>query len=519
MPLSRSALAQAALAAALTGALYAIGLDHSPPHLLHDEIKFALQAHAIAETGRDLNGIPFPVYFREDGFAVGRDPLCIYLTAGVLTLLPLSEAAIRFASVLVGAAGVGLVWLLARVLGFGVLGCWFTAAILALSPTYFIHSRLALSVIYPVPFTILWLIVLGLFLHGRRRGLAYAMGLVLGTGVYSYLAAALFMPLYLVATVVVLVWAGERRAIVPVVAGFAVMMLPAVAWQFLEPDRYANILTAYRLYDPQAMSPGEKALALVSGESIALRVNTFWEAFSPEALFFTGESSLQISTREVGSLLTPVAIFLAAGIREAIRTIRTPMHALLLFGLVTAPLPAVIMADVEIRRWLVVLPFVAALAGLGLTRLLAGGPVRRATVALLAAAMVWQFSLFTADYFGAYRERASLWFGGNIRAALLTVLDDASGEAPTTVFISNEIPWVEAYWRFYTTVHDERALLERTEYVEPGEVPPASPGAVFVAPAVGQFTDDEVAAAGWTGRHIVPDLDGRPSLALLTPSR
>src|SRR5262245_20580566 len=122
--------AQAVLAAALTALLYIPGLAFSPPHLLHDEIKFALQAESIAETGRDLNGRLLAVYFPEPGYSVGRDPVCIYATAGVLTWLPLSEAAIRLPSALIGALGTALVFVFARSLFARASTAWIVAAIL-----------------------------------------------------------------------------------------------------------------------------------------------------------------------------------------------------------------------------------------------------------------------------------------------------------------------------------------------------------------------------------------------------
>jgi 4-amino-4-deoxy-L-arabinose transferase-like glycosyltransferase len=179
----KATLAQAGLATALTALLYLPGLAVSPPHLLHDEIKFALQAKSIADTGRDLNGRRLAVYFREPAYSVGRDPLCIYVTAGALAFLPLSEAAIRLPSALVGSLGVGLVFLCAHQLFGRSTTAWIVAAILALTPTYFIHSRLALSVIYPVPFVVLWLMALKRYLATPGPAAAAVCGGVLGRGI------------------------------------------------------------------------------------------------------------------------------------------------------------------------------------------------------------------------------------------------------------------------------------------------------------------------------------------------
>lgn len=516
-PLS-STLAQAALVAALTTAVYSIGLAVSPPHLTHDEIKFALQAKSIAESGRDLDGRLLPVYFKEPGFAVGRDPLCIYVTAAVLTVLPLSESSIRFATALVGGLGVGLIFALAGAVFSRPLTAWTVAFVLALSPTYYIHSRLSLSVVYPVPFTVLWLIVLHFYLRDRAPRLALATGAVLGLGVYSYLAAAIMMPLYLAATLTMLAVQRDGRGIRLMLAGFAVLMLPLIAWQAIEPDRYANILTSYRLYDADPSSSGGLLQQLASGAGVASRMEVFWDAFNPARVFFTGESSLQISTREVGSILTPVAVFLAVGVGVLMRGGGPDAWgALLLFGLITAPLPGVLMADVEIRRWLVLLPFVAMVAGVGVERMLAPGRLR-VLVAALALLMAVQFAGFTRDYFGPYRERASLWFGGNIRAALESVLADARQRTPSAVYIANEIPWVEAYWRFYSKVEGVD-LLDRTQYVQvaTGEIPAATSGAVIVTPAPDAVLATRLGSAGWTTQRVVPDLDGRPSLLVATP--
>jgi 4-amino-4-deoxy-L-arabinose transferase-like glycosyltransferase len=519
MPLVRSSLAQAALVAAVTGVLFAQGLEVSPPHLTHDEIKFALQAKSVADTGRDINGRLLPLYFVEPGFSVGRDPLCIYVTAGVLRAFPLAEWSMRLATVIVAAVSVGLLYLLAAAAFSSRLVALIVAGIMALSPTFFIHGRLALSVIYPVPFTILWLILLRRYLARPSGFQAIALGVTLGAGVYSYLAAAIMMPLYMAVTGAVLIRRGDRAGLTRAVIAFAVMLVPLALWQAVEPERYANIVSAYRLFDSQ---PGIEPPPVQTDErgAVSRRVDTFWAALDPGSMFFTGESSLQISTREVGSVLTPVAVLLVLGLFALRHRTDVVPNWVWLFGLLTAPLPAVIMADVEIRRWLNVLPFIAFIAGIGAEQLLRGTKLQRATLALLAALAVAQFGLFTRDYFGPYRERSSPWFGGNIRAALTAVIGDAHGDKPSIVYISREIPWVEAYWRFYLLVAAQPDLLARTEYVrvQPDDVPLAQPGAVLVSHAPSDVQVTALRSAGWQDIHVVPDIDGSPSLAIVRPS-
>jgi 4-amino-4-deoxy-L-arabinose transferase-like glycosyltransferase len=511
--------AQAVLAAALTALLYIPGLAFSPPHLLHDEIKFALQAESIAETGRDLNGRLLAVYFPEPGYSVGRDPVCIYVTAGVLAWLPLSEASIRLPSALVGALGVGLIFALARSLFARAATAWIVAAILALTPTYFIHSRLALSVIYPVPFVVLWLIALRRYLAAPHATTGAICGAILGLGVYSYLGSVLMMPLYLAVTVVVLASRRDWRAAALPVASFAVVLIPIVLWQIVQPDRYTDIVSAYHLLEGRR-GPGPSLVDAVA-TAIGPRADTYWQTFDPGRLFFTGDSSLHISTREVGTFLLPVAALLAIGIVALVQEGPSAIGAVLLVGLVSAPLPAVIMADVEVRRWLVVTPFVAIIAGYGVERLWQSGVASRTACVLLLAAMPWQFALFARDYFGPYRERASFWFGGNIRAAFEATLDDIGAGSPPTVYISGDIPWVEAYWRFYVTARHQHGLIAHAQYLrfETDPVPAAVPGAFAVVPAQNTAAVQALERAGWVPRHRIPDLDGKPSFVIYGPSR
>ena len=507
-------LVQASVAAALTALLYIPGLAASPPHLVHDEIKFAVQSKSIADTGRDTNGRMFAVYFPEPGFSGGRDPVCIYVTAAVLKALPFTEEAIRLPSALVGALGVGLIFILAHRLFGQSSTAWIVAAVLATTPTYFIHSRFALSVIYPVPFVLLWLLSLQRHLAAPRRYSAALCGFALGLGIYSYLASVLMMPLYLGVTCAVLAIRREWRDVGLAVAAFAVALIPLVLWQFVQPDRYTDLTAMYRMFQQQP-GPRPNFLDMV-GSAIRQRLDVYWDTFNPSRLFFTGESSMHISTREVGSFLLPVGLLIGLGMAAIVRQRRHALGWVLLFGLLSAPLPAVIMVDVEIRRWLVVTPFAAMVAGYGVERLRHGNGLARAICVALLTLGLLQFGVFTRDYFGPYRERASFWFGGNIRAAIETTLVDVGEQANPAVYINDDIPWVEAYWRFYAIARGKASLIKNARYVrfDTAAPPPASSDALAIVPAQNVAAAEALERAGWVARHRVPDLDGKPSFVI-----
>lgn len=107
----------------------------------------------------------------------------------LVQVLPLSESAVRLPTALVGVLNVLLVvWLARRLFGDPRLAIA-AGAMLAFSPGHFIHSRMALSVLYPVPFVILWLIALRKVDQGNSDRWLFAGGAALGAGVYAYLAS------------------------------------------------------------------------------------------------------------------------------------------------------------------------------------------------------------------------------------------------------------------------------------------------------------------------------------------
>src|SRR5689334_2468822 len=83
---SRPRIAVLAIGGALVviaALLYGRRLEYAPPHVEIDEVLIAIDAHAIATTGRDLRGELLPLYSQTAEHS-WYQPLVIYLTALVL---------------------------------------------------------------------------------------------------------------------------------------------------------------------------------------------------------------------------------------------------------------------------------------------------------------------------------------------------------------------------------------------------------------------------------------------------
>ena len=123
-----------------------------------------------------------PLFFGEPGYSVGRDPVLIYATALVLRFVPLSEFSVRLPTALVGVADVVLMFLLARRLFRREWLGLVAAGFVAMAPAHFMHSRLGVSLIVPLPFVLAWLLGLAAFLEDQALWRLGAATCALGLG-------------------------------------------------------------------------------------------------------------------------------------------------------------------------------------------------------------------------------------------------------------------------------------------------------------------------------------------------
>jgi 4-amino-4-deoxy-L-arabinose transferase-like glycosyltransferase len=506
--------------AALTALLYFPRLGHAPVYLAPDEVFIAVHAQSIAATGRDVGGRLLPFYIEYE-YRVSDakrplrhgwlPPIIYYAIAAVLTILPLSEWAIRIPSVLVGIADVVLVYFIGRRLFTRQWLAIVCAALLALTPSHLIHSRLAMDYVFPVPFVLAWLLGLMTYLQDGGDKRLFLGTLALGVGLYSYIAAAVVMPLYLLLTLLALAWDKHpRRAYAIALGGFVLPAILHVPWLMAHPTALTDILSKYGVDDSSGGSIAQSLRGTVTFHAIGDQLSRLWAFFDPRFLFFDGPMELMYSTRSVGVFLLPLAILLLMGLRGSLLGPMRSTTIVLVAGLVVAPLAATFVRVTDaVYRALEFLPFVVLLSGLGVDYLwsVRWAPPRRALLlaiggAVLAVGVVYaartlttqsripgaavplilagtlvmvsstlvnglrlgqmiaigllaivpaQFAAFYSDYFTGYQVRSSLVFSGNIRGALEEAIREARESQANTIYLGRVGPYNKGglYWRFY----------------------------------------------------------------------
>jgi hypothetical protein len=470
---NRLAACLCAAGLALFAALvYLHALGQTPIALHGDEVQFAMQSYSIATTGRDLNGHSMPFFFaiadpliKNNHTIVWFQPMLFYLQAVALKVLPLSEAAIRAPTVVIGVIDVVLLFAVGRYVFPRMWQAALAAALLAISPAHVIFSRVAMDYICPLPFVLGWLLCLASYFRQRREWLLVAAGLLLGAGFFSYIAAWVMMPLYVAVTCIALWWTSDRRvrAILLVCGGFAVPLF--AGWVWSNPVMIHDTLLRYKIIgaprDP--LFGGQGGI----GVEVLTRASVYWDYFNPSYLFLSGGSRLVDSTRRAGVLLAPMAVFLVVGVVDLWRRRDVVFNRILLAGLLLAPVAAA-MLDERYRsdRELVLLPFGVLISVFGVSRLWTRHGVARLAVLALCLASAIQFAFFYRDYLTDYRVRSEVWFDPYDfrKISQYVVSTDAEQRVPA-VYLSPLIDYAGYRWKFYLQQRDRNDLFERTQYL------------------------------------------------------
>ena len=397
-------------------------------------------------------------------------------------MLPFAEWVIRLPSILVAALNVVLLYQVAVRVFRDQRLAWLAAGLLAITPSHYINSRIAMDYVYPLPFVLGWTLCLLIYLERRSPRILFLGGTLLGIGVYSYIASVVMMPIYLAFTWLMLYLHTERplRASVLATIGFAWPLLMLPVWLYYHPAVLQETLGRYGVVNAElANNFRGKPLAEILAElraplrfsGLTGRVSLYWYFFDPSFLFLSGGyANVVNSTRHVGVFLLPFLALLPLGLWRLIKAWREPVNTLLLFGFVTAPVAAclVVPEPYAIDREMPVVPFGVLIATVGIGWLLSGAQRWQRIAAVSALVLgVAHFALFLGDYYLDYRGRAAFWFNHNHRAALERIVaQDNQSHAPAIYLTSAKDPYIAAYWEFALIKTGRRDLLERTVYFD-----------------------------------------------------
>src|SRR4029453_9789536 len=123
-------------------------LDRAPVYLYHDEAIYALNAHSILTTGRDLMGLRLPLFLHTFAWI---PPIAIYARVLTYVFLPVTEFSPPFPGVVFFAIDVSLTYLVGRRLFKREALAILAGVFLMFTPAHLIHPRLGPDPPFPTP--------------------------------------------------------------------------------------------------------------------------------------------------------------------------------------------------------------------------------------------------------------------------------------------------------------------------------------------------------------------------------
>lgn len=327
-------------------------LDTAPPALHFDEAVYGLMA-------RQIGPGYWPVFF--SGYT-GREPLYMYLMAGIFALLGSTDVTLRLTSALIGIATVPALYLLGREL-YGRRAGLLAAAVMAGNYWHLSMSRNGYPNILIPQLECLAVTFLWRGYRDRRLGYMALAGLCVGLVLYTYLAARLFPVTLLFFAVYILAvdWKRARSRLggAAVAVLVAALIFAPLAVHFLQhPGDFVERASQVLVFESEG---GWVTWIRTMGTNLVRNLGGLFVRGDPRPMF-------NLPGKPV---FTPVmAIFFVTGLVTAIGNGRRVEYGLLPIWVLGMCLPAVLTDDImpQSQRMTGIMPAIYLLAAIGLER-------------------------------------------------------------------------------------------------------------------------------------------------------
>ena len=296
------------------------------------------------------------------GSALGQPTGPLYFTASVFELLGASSFTLHLSMALLGVATIPAAYLLFRI-GFGRSVALFGTVALTFSYWHLFFSRTGFMVISMPLMTTLAAVAILLALRSSTRWSWFIAGVLVGLGIYSYNGYLAFLGIVAVFLTSVLVLGRDNlrtyAAGAAVLAiGFFVSALPLLRVMYLEPDFYfQHHRTVSVLREPKFQE------AQTVGEKVGFFAGRAWDAAMLPLRYPKADGVDGFGERGAVDPITGLLAYV--GFAIAVFRWRSPPHLFLAFAFVLGLSVLVIgLEDLgEMRRTLIIVPFVFGLAG------------------------------------------------------------------------------------------------------------------------------------------------------------
>ena len=436
--------------------------------LFGDEVDTSYNAFSILKTRKDITGHFLPVYLKT--LIDTKSCLLAYLSAIPIIFLGLGEFSVRFIPAVCGVLIVLLVYLLVFELSQDNL-CGLLASFLVASSPWAIHfSRGVFEANL-----MLCLILFGLWLtfHSFKKNIyLFFASIVFSLSLYAYHSAKILIPLLFIG--IFLIFKKEISKInlkVKLVSlgVFVLVSLPAIYFSLfsigLERYKGVSLVNNQKLIDKIIIKRQTDSSSL-TGRFFHNKIETYissflsnyFESFSPQFLFLSGDPNFRNSVGNVGEFFVILLPFFLGGLYIFFKK-KEKYSNLLIYWLLISPLPSAITVGggSHAIRLIFMMPAVAIFIAFGIT-IFSKSILKKfgkklflvTNGALLITYLLYFFS-FIHQYFHHYPKESWRYWAYGYKEAMIAVKEKES--LYSRVFINNSyepsILWF-LFWNSYS---------------------------------------------------------------------
>lgn len=333
-------------------------LDVNPPSLFGDELDVGYQAYSILKTGRDYYGNFIPLHFHS--LADIRTPFYLYSSVPTVALFGITPWGVRLPAAVFGIVGVFLLYALVKLVTKNEKLALFSAFLLAISPWDIQYSRAAYEV---TELLAAYIGGLYFFIRGLKEPKFLTLGgLFLGLTPWIYNTAKLFLPLTILAIIVI--WSKEllripKKHLYLPLGVFLIVIIPfALSTLFgggVERFNYLSIVSDPTIQgtigfdrerDMQAGFSYEKLFHNTETQVTGKFLNNYVEAFSTDFLFIKGDPNIRQSLERMGEFYKFELPLLILGIIALLKIpFENKFKKFLIFWIIAGAIPSALTID------------------------------------------------------------------------------------------------------------------------------------------------------------------------------
>lgn len=365
-----------------------------PPGINGDEASIGYNAALISKTLHDENNKFLPLFVLTLDQKDWKQPVTVYSTAIAFKIFGTSFETLRGVSVFYVLISASLLFLLIRELTsfkLALLG----VTIFVTTPIIIIHSHLALENIAPLPFVILWALMILKYQKASQLKYLLFAGISLGLSTYSYNGMRLIVPVIFGLSVLYLYYlqGNVRKLVLPVVT-FLIGILPFVL-----------ILPIIKSNYPGAIYGSARPIDINSFQQFIM---PYLSSYDLSFLYITGDTTPYHSS-EHGVFLLITLPFFILGLINAIKNKSSFLFLLIATFFLVPILYGFVGSIHRASRLMILIPLYTVIVTNGISSLEIK-KWRKVLVIVITTIFLLNFYNFIWDYWNYYPDRIKVHF-------------------------------------------------------------------------------------------------------------